>query len=643
MFRPNRRRITAALLSAATLLATTEFARASRSDRVAEAEALHRHALECLAMGTIDARRQAMAELERASLLDPNRLQTLLDLGRLCLETGQRQRGRSCYERAQRVAPDDPEAYLALGYAWTWEWLSSFEDVSLSRARQNLARATELAPERAEAWGRLAALEVARGQVGRAAAAAIRGCAVDPQAWEPIIALACAMYRAGALGRADSVFRAARERLPEQLAGRFRNPIWSRDGHDGEHDIEVAGADGDARWEVNDPDMTTPENEAELDYETRLGLALLLFRDANGLRWDIRTELFVRYGPPRAVEINPVSSPLAYWYNRNYTLPAQAKNYFPEPMFFPYNVQVWWYPELGIRAELWDRSLTQSFQLPHSVDSDPDPRPQPALIDARPDLVSLGEGLGVYRAMAPGSRPIPAWGHIARFPSADGAFLVAHVVTAGEPTDSLLGAWAVVSSDGRVITRGSAPLATSACDPTGHQVADFTVPAPAGDYRVDLTVSGSGGRRGIVRLAASVPPPDTGLALSDVVMTCGADGASLTPGAVRIEPDMDRHVRGSRPLTVYFEIDGLTPDADGRARFAYTYSVRHEKDGRRRKGETPVAFEASREEVNDGIRRRQFVTVPMRSIKSGTYDLRIEVRDLVAGATASSELRFVKE
>jgi len=83
--------------------------------------------------------------------------------------------------------------------------------------------------------------------------------------------------------------------------------------------------------------------------------------------------------------------------------------------------------------------------------------------------------------------------------------------------------------------------------------------------------------------------------------------------------------------------------ADSRARFAYTYSVLHTKDGRPRRRETPVVFEASREEMNDGPRRRQFVTVPMSSVTSGTYVLRIEVRDLVAGATASSELSFVKE
>jgi len=33
----------------------------------------------------------------------------------------------------------------------------------------------------------------------------------------------------------------------------------------------------------------------------------------------------------------------------------------------------------------------------------------------------------------------------------------------------------------------------------------------------------------------------------------------------------------------------------------------------------------------------------MRSVRSGTYDLRIEVRDLVAGHAAAGEMRFVKE
>jgi len=641
LVRPNLRRITATLLSAATLFAATESHASSRAKKASEAEALHRHALECMAMGTLDGRKQALAELERATELDPQRLQPLLDLGRLCLEIGQRQRGRSFYERAQRVAPDDPEAHLALGNAWTWEWLNSFDETALAHAQQNLARATELSPGRAEAWARLAALEVARGQSGLAATAARRGCVADSLAWEPIVALACARYRAGAVTDADNAFREARKRLPEQVASRFGDVIWSGDSHGEAHDFVASDTDDQARWEANDPDLTTPENEAELDYLTRVGLALLLFRDARGVRWDMRAELFVRYGPPRAVDINPLSSPLIYMYARNN--PQTAELHLPPPMIFPYNVQVWWYPELGIHAELWDRALNQTFDLPVSVDSDADPRPDPNLIASRRDLVSLGEGRGVFRAMAPGSRPIPAWGHIARFPADEGALLVAHVVTTGQPTDTLHGSWAVVASDGHVVTRGSTSLLASACDPTGYRVAEFSVAAPVGDYAVDLTVSGSDGRRGIVRLGTSVAQPDTGLTLSDLVMTCGAEGAALTPGAVRIEPEMDERVHGSRPLTVYFEIDGLAVGADGRSRFAYTYTVTPVKEGQSKKRTPQAAFEASREEMNDGTRRRQLVTVPMRSIKSGAYDLRIEVRDLVAGDAKSAGLRFVKE
>lgn len=646
MVRRNGRRILVALLSGTSLLAAPEAPVASTSaGRGTEADSLHRHAVARLAEGSLDARRLALAELERASLLDPGRLQIWLDLGRLCLETGRRQHGRSCYERAKRVAPDDPEAHVALGIAWTWEWLSSFEESPLTRAQQSLARATDLAPGRADVWSQLSALELARGRVDRAALAAQRGLAADPRAWAPTVALACASYRAGALTRADSAFRVARERLPKELAWRFDDAIWSRDSHDGEPRSPSAGVPGAAAgWRGSDPDLTTPENEAELDYLTRLGLALLLFRDARGLHWDMRAELFVRYGPPASVEVNPLSSPLAFRHNRYETeKPAGAVSYAPPPLSYAYNVQAWSYPELGIRAELWDRSLTQSFQLPVALESDADPRPHPALLASRPDLVSLGGGRGVFRAMPPGSRPIPARGQVTRFPSDRGAILVAHVVTAGEPTDTLQGAWAVIASDGRVLTRGSGSLSTSSCDPTGQRVADFTVAAPPGDYRVDLTVSGSGGRRGLVRLRASVTPTGPGLVLSDLVMLCGMEGASVSPDAVRIEPDMERRVTGSRPLSIYFELDHLATGPDGRARFAYTYSVIPVRDDKPGKRTTPVAFEASREESHDGTRRRQFVTIPMRSIRSGTYEVRIDVRDLLAGTAAERVMRFAKE
>jgi hypothetical protein len=296
---------------------------------------------------------------------------------------------------------------------------------------------------------------------------------------------------------------------------------------------------------------------------------LLLFRDVRGLRWDMRAELFVRYGPPAGVEINPNGSLLETWMNRyRIDVPGQII-YTPPALGYPYNVQAWFYPELGMYVELWDRTLSQSFQLPLSLQVETDPRPIPGLLAARPDLVPLDGGRGVFRCMPPGTRPVEAAGQISRFPSDEGTVLVAHLVTPGDPADTLIGAWAVIASDGTVVTRGSGPLSTSACDPATRRVADFTVVVPPDDYRIDLSVHGSGNRRGVVRLDATVDPAPPGLHLSDLVLLCSLADAFVSPDAVRIEPNLERRVTGSGPLAVYFEIDRLTAGDDRRARFAY--------------------------------------------------------------------------
>jgi hypothetical protein len=54
-------------------------------------------------------------------------------------------------------------------------------------------------------------------------------------------------------------------------------------------------------------------------------------------------------------------------------------------------------------------------------------------------------------------------------------------------------------------------------------------------------------------------------------------------------------------------------------------------------------YEASREDDFDGTLRRQFITVPMRSIKRGTYDLRVQVLDLISGSRATTGLRFERD
>jgi hypothetical protein len=102
-------------------------------------------------------------------------------------------------------------------------------------------------------------------------------------------------------------------------------------------------------------------------------------------------------------------------------------------------------------------------------------------------------------------------------------------------------------------------------------------------------------------------------------------------------------VAGNEPLAAYFEMNHLKPGSDGRARFLYTYSLhRVESDGRPKKN-APAAYQASREEEYEGTLRRQFITVPIRSLKPGAYDLRVQVRDMVSGSRAAVALRFDRE
>jgi hypothetical protein len=303
-------------------------------------------------------------------------------------------------------------------------------------------------------------------------------------------------------------------------------------------------------------------------------------------------------------------------------------------------MQVWRFPDLGMDVTLWDRSLCQSYELPYSNGQAVEPRPDPAALAGRSDLVSLAAGRGVFRAMAPGAHPMAVTGAVSRFPGADGARVLAHVFAPGEPTDSLWGSWALVASDGRVAARGSHALSISACDPTRLQVADFAAEVPPGDYRVDLAVRGSGGRRGVAHVQAHVAPISGTLRMSDLVLLCGERGTAVDPQGVRIEPNASGRVSGTSGVTVYYELDGLATDAGGTARFAYTCRVRPVPGHGPSVSATP--YEATREEENVGSHRRQLVSVPAGPLAPGAYELQIEVRDLRSGETIAGSTGFVK-
>jgi hypothetical protein len=144
-----------------------------------------------------------------------------------------------------------------------------------------------------------------------------------------------------------------------------------------------------------------------------------------------------------------------------------------------------------------------------------------------------------------------------------------------------------------------------------------------------------------VRLQASVTAEPPGLAMSDLVLLCRAPVTGGGSSPLLIEPDFDARL-AARTASVYFEVQGLTVDAQGRAHFSYRYTLRAVNaapSGRPRL----AAFEASREEENIGPFRRQVVSAPIDRLAAGTYEFEVEVRDLQSGAVAARSVSFTKD
>lgn len=616
------------------------------SDAPASAETLFQRAQDRFAQTSLESRVAALQDFAAATGIAPERPDIWIAYGRARRESGQSAKARSCFARASELRPADPEVWSDLGAEWKNDWLLTTDRTSLDEALRCFARATEQSPDRAGPWCAASALLLLEGRPKDALSAALRARRADSTGFEPLLVLAASFYRLSVLVYADSVFRLARDRMPSDLRQRFDDdsvlgPGPAIAGTSGMH-----GA-GRALWRDSDPDLTTPENEALLDYRTRLALAFFLFRERGALRWDARADLFVRYGPPAAIEYNLAGQgwdselEITYSRHRELTHPGEM-DYLPPPNGYPYNMQVWNYPELGIRTVLIDRALTRSYELRPSLIYDrDDARVVPGSLANHPELMATGAGRGVFRALVPGARPMQVAGALSRFLVGDSTLIQAHVSTLGGAADSMSGTWAIVAVDGTVMKRQTAALSISACDPTGKRVGTFAATVPPGSYRVDLAVAARGGRRGVVHLGVRVDPVPSGLGMSDLVLVCGDPSMAAGSDAVRIEPNLSRQLTNSHALTAYYELYHLVAASNGERRFSFHYTIRLAAEPGDA-GPGRVLIESSREETSIGSHRRQFVTAAIGSLAAGRYELRVEVRDLIGGGTALGATEFVK-
>jgi len=637
-FRPGR----AAALAMA-LLAAQVGPGPARADRAGDAEALHRRAAELDARGSIEARRDAMRCLEQATALAPDRLDYQLELARLYYRMGFLKQSRRRFERVEKADRGNADAQFGLGQVWRRDWLKYLDRASLGRSVDHFEAAARLRPDDSEPWLQLVPMLYEQDSLAAAGAAAERALAAAPKRPEARLAVAYTSFRLGRVGRAESTFVAAFPDLPRPARERFEDigPVASEQDTAALRRLRPEQRPEFLRrfWRELDPDLASRENEAQLEYWSRVAQAYFLFFDARRRQWDERGEIYVRYGAPERADYNPLS--------------VSKVQLFATGPGYPMNVLVWSYPGLGMDVQMHDRLLSEHYMRPTSMDADLDPRPDPAALARRDDVLVSRGGRGVFPLLPPGAQPRKVDGVIARFSGERGPRLFGQIQTEGAPDEALVAEWVVLDTAMAEVARARREPGASPCNPAAVRSADFAAELPPGRYQVGLTLRDAAGRRGVFRSEVDLSAPLATLTLSDAVATCGRpDVTAPPPGgapAVRIEVLPGGEVSGAGPLTVYFEMYDLRPDETGTSRFEYEATVRSaEKDSRiwiqRLLAPRPriPAISAGRREEQPGSLRRQLVSIPVAELADGRYRLDIRVRDLNAGTDATTNVAFVK-
>jgi GWxTD domain-containing protein len=631
-------RRTSSLLAFALLAALTAgSAHAAPSERRArEARALYDSAVEKLGRRTFESRRAAIADLERATSIAPREPEYQVLLARTYYQCGFLREARRRFDAVEQLDPRDVAAQYGLGQVWRRDWLKYLDTLSLARATEHFERAGRLDTARAEPWVLAASLRTEARDTSGALADAQRAAGADPRNPDAILALGAALWRAGRPDEGEARLREAIPRLPKSVRERFFDiaPVASEADTAIYNHLSAAGREEFARrfWTEHDPDLVTAQNEAQLEYWSRVAQAYFLFWNPRHREWDERGEVYVRYGPPARADYNPLDQLL---YSR---VGSSA-------MMFPMNVMIWNYPQLGMVVPLQDRLLSEYWMLPMTREYDPDPRPDPDSL-AKLDALGTHDLRGVFPTLPPRTERVKLEGGIARFEGASGPRLLAALGAAATPGDSLVATAVVFDSTATERMRETRALSPSACAADRFRVADFADDLPPGRYWVGLEVR-AGSRRGTLRYPVTLSPSGDALALSDVVVTCGTP-VVLGPG-MRLDANPAARVPPGSPLTAYFEIYRLTPGADGLAHYEYEYRVRTtDRDPRIwiqrlfSPRPSPPEIQTRSEQSNPGAMRRQFVSVPLEGLPPGRYRLEIRVRDLASGEEARGSAEFTR-
>jgi len=579
------------------------------------ARLLHKFAESALGDSSIENRERARRDIEEAIRLDPGNPEHFYLLGRLDLQGELDSEARAAFAQAVARAPGFVDARMALAFAWKRQWLRTLDSLSIASAYAEFDTVSRLRPHGSAAWLQLVPLGYEGGDVQRAATAAANALAGRPHYAESAIAAAYLAYRTGRITESDSLFRAAIPLLAEGLRHWFDAP-------------GLGARDASAAWQGLDPDPTTPENEMQLEYWSRVAHALLLFYDPDRPGYDARAETYVRYGPPARAVVSPFEIP---GYFKAPTGPA-----FATPII------AWYYPDLGMRVVLQDRALHGRYQTRSLAEFDPLSVPDPKILASRHDLASFDGGYLVMPKLPPPTVRLETRSAIARFEGAGGPRIVAQVEAPGRPADPLSSRWVVrEAGTGRVVARSTEPMAPSGCDPASVREAQFTADLPPGEYEVAVSIRDPLRWRALDESRVTVGAGSAALSASDLVPVCGEPGLGRTSASLRFDIDTESRRQGSRPLVAYVEIYHLARGTDGLARFRYEYEVRQAAANGGVTG--PALLSLSRDDVQVETLRRQFFSVPLSALRPGRYALVVRITDRVANGVVERSIAFVRE
>src|SRR5262249_19048705 len=162
-----------------------------------------------------------------------------------------------------------------------------------------------------------------------------------------------------------------------------------------------------------------------LEFWSRVAHAYFVFWDPLQPVLDSRAELYIRYGPPRSIEINPSGVPLSFKPN---VISSGRNTSLAE---YPMGVVRWNYPDLGMRIVLAERALHGQFGPSVPRDFEVGSVPNPAILARRGDLMALDGGRAVFPTLPPRALRIEVAGLAARFESPSGPRLFTQVQAIG--------------------------------------------------------------------------------------------------------------------------------------------------------------------------------------------------------------------